>query len=462
MTAYTSFKSLGIGAAALLALGACDATHPLSVADPDVANPNATTGPNSLPVYRAGSESDFAIIFIGGGDVSNGGHEGIANFGGLFTDEMDDIETFPTRTVMNDRDAQSTNGSLAGVFQDFGQAHNDNERAFAEFAQYSPTAPGYAEIEALDGYLYVLVAEHWCSGEPWSLINVQTGAVVNSAYLTTDQMLDTALVRFQKAKQIAATSDTASAAVLYAELAQIGAARALFDLGQVQAAADSAAAFSDAKFNYTINGSTNSLRQNSGIWYYNVNFPSFSMGASKNTTGLPFATSGDPRTPATLGKAAGGEPGAFYISTYYTQGGASSVTTLASYTEAQLMVAEGDIFAGNYAGALTIMQALRAGSGLDWTSSDTAETNLHNLGGGTAKQQMQQLLSERAYWMWVTGHRLGDWRRMLRAPYNAAPFSFATGDVYPTGGGLFNILEFPTPLLTNPNPNYKACNPDIP
>jgi starch-binding outer membrane protein, SusD/RagB family len=460
MHSYNTLKSLTVGATALVVLGACDAAHPLAVADPDVANPAATVGPNALPVYRAGSESDFAIIFIGAGDVANGGHEGISNFGGLFTDELDDIETFPTRTVMNQRNAQPANGSVAGVFQDFGQAHNDNVRAFAQYAQYSPTSPGYAELAALDGYLYVLVAEHWCSGEPWSTINVQTGAVVNSAYLTTDQMLDTALARFQQAKQIAATSDTVKAAAIYGELAQVGAARALLDLGQVSAAAESAAAFTDAKFNYTINGSTNSLRQNSGIWYYNVNFPSFSMGASKNVTGLPFATSGDPRTPATLGAAAGGEPGAFYISTYYTQNGASSVTTLASYTEAQLIVAEGDIFAGNYAGALTIMNALRASSGLSWTGASDA--TLANLSGSTPQAQMQQLLSERAYWFWVTGHRLGDWRRMLRPPYSMAPFNFVMSDVYPTGGGILDILEFPTPLLTNPNPNYKACNTSLP
>ena len=44
---------------------------------------------------------------------------------------------------------------------------------------------------------------------------------------------------------------------------------------------------------------------------------------------------------------------------------------------------------------------------------------------------MQQILSERAFWMYVTGHRLGDWRRMLRSPYNAAPYGFVTEDVYP-------------------------------
>jgi starch-binding outer membrane protein, SusD/RagB family len=460
MTIYKPLKSVSVGATALLGLAACNAARPLSVADPDVANPAATVGPSALSAYRAGSESDFAIVFIGAGDVANGGHEGVPNFGGLFTDELTDIETFPTRTVMNQRNAQPANGSLAGVYQDVGQAHNDNVRAFAQYAQYSPTSPGYAEIAALDGYLYLLVAEHWCSGMPFSTINVQTGAVVNSAFLTTDQMLDTALARFQQAKQIAATSDTVTLAANFGELAQIGAARALLDLGQVAAAADSAAAFKDKTFNYTINGSLNSLRQNSGIWFYNVNFPSFSMGTLKNTTGLPFATSGDPRTPATVGRAAGGEPGAFYISNYYTTGGAASVTTLASYTEAQLIVAEGDIFAGDYPAALTIMNALRANSGLSWAGASDA--TLANLSGSSPKAQMQQLLTERAYWFWVTGHRLGDWRRMLRPPYNQAPFSFVMSDVYPTGPGLFDILEFPTPLLTNPNPNYKACNTSIP
>jgi hypothetical protein len=51
---------------------------------------------------------------------------------------------------------------------------------------------------------------------------------------------------------------------------------------------------------------------------------------------------------------------------------------------------------------------------------------------------------------------------MLRAPYNSAPFSFVTSDVYPVGPGLSSTLEFPTPLLTQPNPNYKACDPTIP
>jgi starch-binding outer membrane protein, SusD/RagB family len=458
-----SSKSIFVSVTALIvSIAACDATHPLSVKDPDVSSPNSLTGLVGLQVYRAGAEADFAISYVGGGDVANGGHEGVANFSGLFTDEMIDIETFPTRTVMNQRNAQPANGSLAGVFQDVGQAHNDDLRAIGQYKQFSPTSPGLAEIYALDGYLYLFIAEDWCSGEPFSTVNVATGAVVNSAFLTTTQMLDTALSRFQAASQAAASSDTASAASPFGELATVGTARAQLDLGDVAAAATTAATLKDATFNFQILESVNSTRQNSAIWYYNVNFPSFGEGDRKNGTGLPFVSSNDPRTAATLGEAAGHQTTPFYVNNYYKTNAAAAATTLASYTEAQLIVAEGDIFAGNYAGALAIMNSLRVASGLDWSTSDTALTNLHNLAGSTQKAQMQQLLTERAYWMWVTAHRLGDWRRVLRPPYNAAPFSFAMGDVYPTGNGLFDILEFPTPQVTNPNPNYKACDPSKP
>jgi hypothetical protein len=458
MHSYTYF--IPSTAALLLLITACDAKHPLSVNDPDVSSPGSLTGPAALQVYRAGAEADFAIAFIGGGDVANNGHEGIANFGGLFTDELVDIETYSTRTVMNQRDAQPANGSVAGVFEDIGQAHNDDLRAIAQYAKFGPTAPGYAEMYALDGYLYLFIAEHWCSGEPFSTIDVQTGVVQNGAFLTTTQMLDTAIARFQQAQKLATASDTAAAAQPYAKLATIGVARAQLDLGQVAAAAATAAGLTDQTFSWAVLASVNSPRQNSGIWYYNVNFPSFGMGTQKNGNGVPFATSGDPRTPATLGAAAGGQPTPFYVSNVYSIGGAATATVLANYTEAQLIVAEGDIVAGNYAGALAIMNALRAGSGLSWTGATDA--TLANLSASSPKVQMQQLLTERAYWFWVTAHRLGDWRRMLRTPYNAAPFNFAIGDVYPTGNGLFDILEFPTPLVTNPNPNYKACNPANP
>jgi hypothetical protein len=105
------------------------------------------------------------------------------------------------------------------------------------------------------------------------------------------------------------------------------------------------------------------------------------------------------------------------------------------------------------------------------TQSQQARENGASIGAGTAALSDQPLIviasAQRcrrgcAFWMYVTGHRLGDWRRMLRSPYNPAPYGFVTEDVYPVGGSLSTTLEFPTPQLTSPSPNYKACDPTIP
>ncbi len=460
MTSNSTALTRGMYASALavavaMLLVACDARQPLVVRDPDVATPGSATGVSALPYLQAGALSDFAVAFTGAADVANNGHEGIADMGAIFTDEFLDMDTFPTRNALNQRLALPTNLSVNGIFQDLGTAHNDARRALAQFALYGPTAEGAAEMYNIDAYVYILVAEHWCSGEPFSLIDIATGAVINSPFLTTAQMLDTAIAEFALAKHVIATDTAAADAALLpiqTGLATVGTARALLDLGQVALAADTAATVAPT-FSYSIFESANTLRQESGVWNYTVNSQSFSVANLKNGTGLPFVTDSlDPRVPSTLSATAsenGQTP--FFIQQKYPTPTLSMV--LGNYTEAQLIVAEGDIFAGNYAGAMTIMNTLRAGIGLPPVGDSAA---------ASPKDQMLELLKERAYWNYVTGHRLGDWRRMLRAPYNAAPFSFVTGDVYPVGPGLQPTLEFPTPSTTNPNPNFVACDPTIP
>jgi starch-binding outer membrane protein, SusD/RagB family len=449
-----------IALAAAVTLAACDARQPLLVSNPSVASPSAANDSSSLPFLESAALADFAVAYVGGGDQSNGGHEGIANMGAIFTDEYNDYDTFQTRAVLNLRDALANNTSVAGVFQDLGQAHNDALRAQGAFAKFGPADYRYAEMEAIDGYNYILVAEHWCSGEPFSTVDLGTGQITYSPFLTTAQMLDTALARFQQAKAVVVTdhnADDAEGAANVLTLAQVGAARALLDLGQISAAADSAAAVKPGSA-YSMYGSTNSLRQNSGLWYYTIAFPAFSVADSKNGTGLNFQSDSDPRVLWIAPKGAVGSSGVgpFIVQQKYP--GPSATTVVGDYTEGQLIVAEGDIFAGNYAGALAVMNALRTGSGLTFPAKDA----LVDLSASTPKAQMLQLLSERAFWMYVTGHRLGDWRRMLRAPYNGAPFNFVTSDVYPVGTNISSTLEFPTPTFTSPNPNYKACDPTQP
>jgi starch-binding outer membrane protein, SusD/RagB family len=450
---------------------ACDASQPLKVKDPDVAPPSAATGPSSLPFLQVGTLADFAVAVIGAADESNNGHEGIVNFGAIFTDEFLDEDTFPTRNMMNTRDATAQNASLSAVFENLGAAHNDAQRALIQFNLYGQSTVGQAEMNSIDGYVYIYVAEHFCSGVPFSIINIANGQVTNSPFLTTPQMFDTALARFHTAKTELAsdTVDPPSTVQQQVELATIGTARALLDLGQVTPAADTAATITDPTFQYLIFESTNTTRQENGTWNYTLQNQSFSVGNAKNGTGLLFIgidstpQHGDPRVPWALSPipANNGNP-ILYDQLVYPQPNSNMV--VGSYTEAQLIVAEGDLFAGNYAGALTIMNTLRANFASPVPLPAGFPTTLGPLpsAGANEKAQMLQLLSERAFWMYVTGHRLGDWRRVLRPPYNGGLFSFVTSDVYPVGTGIMNILEFPTPQTTNPNPNYVACDPTQP
>jgi len=424
------------------------------VQDPDVASPGSATGAAALPILSAGMLADFQVAFMGAADQSNNAHEGIANISAIFTDEFIDYDTFPTRNELNERLALPDNLTLTQIFENIGAIHGDARRALVQYAQYGPNSAGQSLAYSMDAYSYIFIAENWCSGEPFSVLNIATGQVTNSPFLTTTQMLDTALTEFVLAKQIALT-DTISAdqanLPTMVGLATVGEARALLDLGQVAAAADTAATVASA-FQYIIYASTNTLRQENGVWNYTINGQEFSVADLKNGTGLPFITAMDPRVPSILSATPGTNgQGPFYNQQKYPTSASDMV--LASYTEAQLIVAEGDIFAGNYPGAFTIMNTLRSTIGLGPVGDSAA---------ATPKDQMFELLYERAFWMYVTAHRLGDWRRMLRPPYTAAPFSFVTTDMYPMGTGIQPTLEFPTPSETNANPNYQACNATIP
>jgi hypothetical protein len=63
---------------------------------------------------------------------------------------------------------------------------------------------------------------------------------------------------------------------------------------------------------------------------------------------------------------------------------------------------------------------------------------------GTASGRVRELMAERAYWMFATGHRQGDLRRLLRPPYSGAPYSFTQSAVYPSGAYTNSAYTGPT------------------
>jgi starch-binding outer membrane protein, SusD/RagB family len=119
---------------------------------------------------------------------------------------------------------------------------------------------------------------------------------------------------------------------------------------------------------------------------------------------------------------------------------------IATGIEARLIEAEAQLVANDVTGWLATHNALRAtvpGLGaLTDPGTQAAREDLH--------------FRERAFWLFSTGHRLGDLRRMVRE-FNRTPES-----VFPTGawikGGTYGPdVNFPVTQAEENNPNFQAC-----
>ena len=69
------------------------------------------------------------------------------------------------------------------------------------------------------------------------------------------------------------------------------------------------------------------------------------------------------------------------------------------------------------------------------------------------------MFSERAFWLYTTGHRLGDLRREIRQYGKTESQVFPTGSFF-KGGNFGHDVAFPVPFNEQQNPNYvpSACD----
>jgi len=433
----------------LVGIVACDAHSPLTVKDPDVPSGPAVNNASFLPYLRVGAISNFAVAYVGAADQSTNAHEGQANLVGLFTDELTDRETFNTRQILNFRDAQPNgNNSIDGIFIDLSYARTQLDVVARKYAQLAPKDDGRAEMLALSAFTYILFAENYCSGVPFSTEN-DDGSITHGPPLTTNNMLDTAIAKLKAAQTIAAgntSTDPLADTLIF--LGDVGIGRALLDEGN---AADAAAAVANvpASFSYQMLESTNTTRQENGVWNYtgptSQAFTFFSVADRQGGVGLPFATALDPRVPSFVNGTGERGTGPFYSQTKYPA--PDSPMPVADYREAQLITAEAKLVSGDYAGAKAILDALRATVGLGPLAA-----------AATPHDQIIQIITERAYWQYLTAHRLGDWRRVARPPYSQAPYNVQISDVFPTGPGYFGIYELPVPANVSQNPLYHPCS----
>jgi hypothetical protein len=422
----------------LLLAAACNPNQALDVKDIDVVSPGQLNDKSALPTLRNGVLSTFQLAFSGGADLANGGHEGQATMSGLLGDEFLNAESFPDRISVDQRDIIPSNLSLVALFLDLSRARATADFASSQYNKLDAGADGQSEVLSLAGFSYVLFGENYCSGVPFSTIDAG-GNITYGDPQTRDEVLQIAVAKFDSAITIATAQEDAD----LLNLARVGKARALLDLNQADAAA-TAASEVPGSFQYLVRSSSNSLRQNNGIWNYTANTFAFSVPEREGGNGLPYITANDPRLDVVVtGQLGFDRATPFNLQLKYPD--QQSNVVLASGIEARLIDAEAQFRAGTPGPAIATLNALRAFAGLDPLvdpGTDIERTNL--------------LFQERAFWMWGTAHRLGDMRRLVRQYSRTEDTVFPIGE-YHKGGEYGSDVNFPVSSDERNNPKFTGC-----
>jgi starch-binding outer membrane protein, SusD/RagB family len=285
----------------------------------------------------------------------------------------------------------------------------------ASRVQLIATAAAYA------GYSLVLLGEGMCSA-----------ALDVGPELTPAQILTEAEARFTRAIDAA----TQAGDTVTVNLALLGRARARLGLGnKAGAGADAALVPAGFRVDATYSGVKTQRENRVFTTFYRDLLATIDLPfRDANFAGTP-----DPRAEVIDLQTAGadGVTEVFAPTKYLS---IDAPIPVARWEEAQLILAEADVAAGDGGGAVNIINTLHTNAGLP------------SYGGGTPEEIMTQIIEERSHELFLEGQRLGDIIRYGLPLYPApgTPFSIGAG----TSGEYGTQVCFPLPSAErNNNPN---------
>ncbi|CAG2533102.1 hypothetical protein MAR621_03221 [Maribacter dokdonensis] len=413
----------------------CDSV--VEVTDPDIVTPESLNSEAGIQTLRAGSLGDLAVA-MSGSAAGHGATTGLIVMSGLMADEYSYSGTFPTRREADTRNLQDINGDINTIYGNLHRSRTGAETTIDLLANFGGNPEVESEMQSIVGYAYVMFAETFCGGVPFSKAPADGGELIYGEPLTTEQMFNAAVEWFDQAVTNAGSNDK------LANLGRLGKARSLLGLGQIDAAAGEVAAV-PSDFVYNIEQSDNSRRQENGIYIMTTVRRQFSIADGKGGNGLMYRSAMDPRTPWDGGTEFGQDD----ITLYYNQlkfNSSSVPVALASGIEARLIEAEAAASADDAQTVENIHNELRAAIGL-------SELDLSGISG---EDLLLAHFSERAFWLFSTGHRLGDLRRLVDV-YDMMPSSVFPWGPYFKGGEYNPNLKFLVPQSESNNPNYVGC-----
>ena len=227
--------------------------------------------------------------------------------------------------------------------------------------------------------------------------------------------------------------------------------------------ADAAAAVVNvpADFKFELQHSDNSVRQNNGVWSLSINGGRWGVAEKEGANGLAFRTVSDVRVasrPRSLNNGNGFDGGPMFEALKYPA--RTTAIILADGVEAELIKAEAQLQAADGAGMVTTLNALRANAAV-FTARGYTGTLAPLADPGTAVGRQDLLFKERAYWLFLTAHRVGDMRRLVRQYNRAIEAVFPTG-AYSSNGrtSIYGTdTSFPIPIEEQNNPDVPKDSP---
>ncbi len=454
---------------------------------PDVTDPAITRTPegaravyhSAVALFRAayGGRLIPSALGLPAGDAQS---SFIGNTG-LLSDELQSSRLFGfgAAAPVDPEDVRNLPQSGSDQFSHYAHTFSRLQRvrgqagqALGFLSRYLSDQPALAgHVYALQGYAEVFLAELFCSGIPLSTIDYDGDYTLRPG-LSTDKVLEHAVSLFDSA--LVLSGDSAR----FLNLARVGKARALLGLGQYAAAAAAVAAVPDAYSylaTYAATGPTAApnfaaITDAASVW-------PFTVSDREGVNGLDYRTSGDPRVQVTVQATGTDGTPVWYPQKYLvgTSTNGASPIMVASGIEGRLIEAEAALQAGD-AAWLTKLNALRTDGTFEVTATTPPDTLWHAGSGGVARlapladpgaslsdptaaknARVDLLFRERAFWLFLTGHRQGDLRRLIRQ------YGRLQEHVYPTGPypGLTiygSDVTVPVPVTERiSNPQFTGC-----
>lgn len=389
-------------------------------------------------MLAAGAITSFNVAF-GGATGTGGGFIGRNHVmqSGQIADEL-----FATAINLSeidwDRRTPAEPSASGGLL--YAPVHNARINLLTAISSLQRTSPDSSarigQLFALVGYTEIFLAEAFCAGVSLGSLDASFRPLYGPQ-LSTEQLLAQAVSHFDSALIYAADSTRLS------RLAAVGKARALVNIGQFAAAATAAAGVPTS---YVYSAAFVAGTINNGVYGFGTqNW--VTIPEREGTNGINWRTANDPRVPL-VNRSPGlrGLDGVTEVWVFVPYQASNAPIKLASGIEARLIEAEGALQQGDNAGWLSIHNSLRT----------TIPGLAVLVDPGTVAARVDMHFRERAFWLFLTGHRHGDLRRLVRQ-YGRNPET-----VFPTGPWRDGLAyESATNLSPSAqesnNPNYKGC-----